>query len=170
MLTAAERQRRSRAHRNGDHSLCDRGRCDDAPDTPTGLRARGRRLWTDLVDEHTSPAERVLLEEACRIADRLDRLDELINADGHSWLALTGRDGEPELTVEVDRVLSEGRQHALALKLIVAELRQFRAPAKTPGRGARPSTTAAQPVTEGVPDGVLDLGAAIRKRRSQTAG
>lgn len=28
MATAAERQRRSRAHRRGDHSLCDPARCD----------------------------------------------------------------------------------------------------------------------------------------------
>jgi hypothetical protein len=36
MATAAERQRRSRAHKKGDHSLCDPNRCDSAASAVDG--------------------------------------------------------------------------------------------------------------------------------------
>ena len=90
MATAAERQRRYRAHKRGDHSLCDPNRgCNgvtpvtggsagSGPAAPTGLGARGHRLWAALAESIPGPAHLVLVEEACRIADRLDRLDRAL--------------------------------------------------------------------------------------------
>src|SRR5690242_3325012 len=45
-----------------------------------GFGPRGARLWREMTAERPdlSPAERVLLEEACRTADRLDRLDAFL--------------------------------------------------------------------------------------------
>lgn len=150
--SAAERQRRSRAHRKGDHSLCSES-CDGvtvtAPVTstvtaPAGqelveFSRRGRRLWRQM---HASgatfgPAETVLIEEACRLADRLDRLDALLRGDEDAWLRLRDRlDGGGQVVVILDSALGEARMHATALKQIVAELRQGGAKAGgNPGTG-----------------------------------
>jgi hypothetical protein len=155
--TDAERQRRHRAHKRGDHSLCSPQRCRPeavtapvTPVTPSGqglppaprLRARGRWLWRELVENgNPGPAERVLIAEACRLADRLDRLDAISNGKDRAWLqiaddlsALADSDGRVEIVV--DKVLGEARQQQTTLKQILGELRQASsgaAPAAQPG-------------------------------------
>jgi hypothetical protein len=63
----------------------------------------------------------VLLEEACRVADRLDRLDALLVGDLDVWARLDHRrDGTTE--VVVDGALSEARQQALALRQLLASI------------------------------------------------
>lgn len=146
--TAADRQRRHRAHKRGDHSLCSPERCDQTtvtasvtrdspptshfgpPEAPVPrLRARGRWLWQELVEKgNPSPAERVLIAEACRLADRLDRLDAISNGRDRAWLQISDDldavavDGQ--VTVIVDKVLAEARQQQATLKQILGELRQ----------------------------------------------
>lgn len=143
----AERQRRSRHHKRGDHSLCDPTRCGDGA-SPTAvtdvtrnavtgpgavgpavrLRARGQQLWRDLTAAgEPSPLERVVIEEACRLADRLDRFDAIVNGRDRAWLTLElGEDGV-DVTVVVDKALSEARQQQAVLKQLVAELRALAA-------------------------------------------
>ncbi len=102
---------------------------------PAGLATRGRRLWRELVaQEDFDPAERVLVEEACRITDRLDVLN-----------------GDLEVGPSSERlkVMSEARQQANVLKQIVAALRlpdeaTGKRPGKRPQRGAyKPSGVSA---------------------------
>lgn len=63
----------------------------------------------------------LLLEEACRIADRLDRLDALLVGDADTWARLDHRrDGTTE--VVVDSALTEARQQALALRQLLASI------------------------------------------------
>lgn len=71
------------------------------------------------------PAHRVLLQEACRTADRLDRLDRMLD-NRDDWIQARVLDlGEAKhVRVTVDGLLSEARQQALALRSIVGELRQ----------------------------------------------
>ncbi|WP_202321113.1 hypothetical protein [Mycobacterium intracellulare] len=74
----------------------------------------------------------LLLGEACRIIDRLDRLSNALNGHGRDWLKLAdeidrviGHGGNSEkitVKVTVDGLLSEARQQQLALKTIVAQL------------------------------------------------
>lgn len=168
--TGAERQRRYRLHRRGDHSLCHPARCNPAtvtqPVTPGGrptLGVRGERLWRQYADEgvELAPAERVLLEEACRAADRLDTLDRLLRGE-EPWLTMrAAEEGSPVVTLVVDRVLAEARQQQLALKGLLAELRQSRAPAKARGS----SRSQAVRSESGVGGGVADLTARIAARR-----
>jgi hypothetical protein len=125
MSSDAERQRRHRRHKADDHRLCLPHNCISAGHG-TGVTAvtRGVTLWRDLNGDTLPPAERVLLEEACRIADRLDKLDRLLDGDADTWLTLVEDRGDPDRqTVVVDKPLAEARQQALALKQIVAELR-----------------------------------------------
>jgi hypothetical protein len=95
--------------------------------TPAGLDTRGRRLWRDLTSaSRLGPAQLVLAEEACRLADRLDMLHALLSGDASAWasLQISADDGDMEITVIISSVLSEARLHAGALKGIVTELRQ----------------------------------------------
>lgn len=99
-------------------------------DPPRGLGERGRRLWRQSKPAHLPPAQRLLLEEACRIADRLERLDAILRGDERDWMRF-----QPDITgtvvrVVVDSVLAESRQQALALKALVSELRQGAATAQ----------------------------------------
>jgi hypothetical protein len=74
--------------------------------------------------DQLAPAVRVLLEEACRIADRLDKLDRLLDGDADQWVSLVEDRGDPERQfVVIDRPLAEARQQATALKQLIAEIR-----------------------------------------------
>lgn len=85
---------------------------------PPGLQAPGRRLWravlTDFeLDEH----ERLLLLEAARTVDVLERLnDEVLAAES---LTVTNRRGEPV----AHPAAVEARQQRLALARLLASLR-----------------------------------------------
>ncbi len=165
-LSAAERQRRSRAHKRGDHSLCDPERCADvtAPVTAVAepavteavtdvvlaeLGGRGRRLYLAVVQEtpELGARQRVILEEAARTADRLETLDRLLRGDERVWARVYVPEvGDPELVV--DKTLAEARQQQGILARLLSELRQSLAPADAkPGPGAQ--TTPASPTDAG---------------------
>lgn len=173
-LTNAERQRRYRAHRAGDHSTCDPLRCNgETPVTavtsqrPPRLAQRGRRLWDDMKGAELPAGRRELLEEACRLVDRLDQLDAALRGRA-PWLEF--RLGELsdviEVTVVVDGALSEARQQQLALKQVLAELRAAAPKVEAP---AAPATTVTPGGAPGVA-GVASLAERIAaKRRAGTA-
>jgi hypothetical protein len=176
--TAAERQRRYRArqkaHRAGDHALCaDPDKCAEPAVTPSRVTAvtrnagdygvRGARLWQEMSGDKLTGGPRTLLEEACRIADRLDKLAGIDSGDLEGLLRFKLSDDGTDVTVTVDSALSEARQQALALKQIIAELRQTATPAGR-RRPAPPSGGAS------VAAGVADLTTRIRDRRAQAQG
>lgn len=163
---AAERQRRYRAHNKGDHSLClpDRPCRTDARDVTSPVTVtvtrdeptRGRRLWDDMNGDTLTGGRRVLLEEACRIADRLDRLDALLAGSAEDWLSFVETKGNPDRQeIVIDRPLAEARQQATALKQIIAELRQGAASGGEQDQGG---------------DILDELAAARKKRLADAAG
>lgn len=179
-LSDAERKRRSRAHGKGDHSFCDLSRCDGTPtvtdvtasqpappadSTPKGLARRGRQLWKDVTATgDLTPPERTLLEQACRIADRLDRLAAFVAGDSDRWATFSIDYDSGEVMVVIDKALSEERQQAVAFKQLLAELRQSRAGAGT-GRQPIGKQPPAKEGAPNVPDGVGDLTARIAAKR-----
>lgn len=134
----------------------------DDSDSPPGLSERGRRMWTQSVEAWSlTPAHLVLLEEACRTADRCALLDGMIRnyADGPGGdedesEGRSGRSGG--ITV----LLAEARAQQVALKGIVAELRQGQRPV-----GGQSGSTGSSVGGSGV----TDLGARIAAKR-QTSG
>lgn len=85
------------------------------------FRARGQRLWAAHHEEVKTERGLVMLEEACRIADRLDQLDRLLKGDVDVWCRLAdGRDASIE--VRVDQALVEARQQANTLRQIIKDL------------------------------------------------
>ena len=74
-------------------------------------QTRGQSLWAEITELHDlDPMQRVILEEACRCADRLDELDALIAARG----AASALD---------DSILGEARQQQNVMKQLLVSLR-----------------------------------------------
>lgn len=175
--TPAERQRRYRLHKRGDHSLCVVGRCEgvtppvtrntgsDLQERTGGLGPAGRNLWSLMTaGAMLGPMQKVLLLEACRIVDRLDKLDGQLRGVDKEWLRLDRVDEDDmDMTyvVIVDKALAESRQQAATLKGLLAEVRQA-------GRtGVRPASGTGAPAPE--KEGSLgDLTARIRARQATT--
>jgi len=89
--------------------------------TPTA----GERLVADLSREGDGYAMTVMIVEAGRIADRLDRLAALLAGERSSWLSLkNGRDGAIE--VKVDSALQESRAQATTLRGLLYEIHRQR--------------------------------------------
>lgn len=101
---------------------------------PKTLGSRGKRLWREIAAERTlDPMQKVLLEEACRTTDRLEKLDEKLRGDADSWAHLRTRaeslhvdeDGDKSVTIDlvVDGALTEARQQQNILKQLLAAMR-----------------------------------------------
>lgn len=88
---------------------------------PVGLEARGSRLWEsfmaqdDSLSVESNPARDVALE-ACRVADRLERLNDICVA---AEPVVTNDKGMPM----THPAFAEARQQANVLKQLVAALR-----------------------------------------------
>jgi hypothetical protein len=170
--SAAERSRRAYRHKRGDHTLCDPSRrCGLIEQAETleavastqalpdgGYGPRGAEVREAMADAELGPLHRLLVDEACRMADRLDRLDAALQDKG-TWLRYETADGG-EVVITIDGVLAEARQQASALRGVIAEIR-----AALPKPEAKPSPTK-QP-KEG---GLSDLTARIAARRGPAAG
>lgn len=110
---------------------------------PARLGPRGAALWVSVTDVHTLAApELEILTEACRCADRLERLDQHLHDEDMSWLDVEKlRSDGATFRVTVDAALSEARQQQNILKQLIASLRlPDEATGKKPQhRGARGS-------------------------------
>jgi hypothetical protein len=70
-----------------------------------------------------NPPATVLLEEACRIADRLDKLDALLVGDADVWCRLVADlNSESTYELRVSSALVEARQQAAVLRQLVASV------------------------------------------------
>jgi hypothetical protein len=92
---------------------------------PARLGPRGAGLWTEITGLHSlAAAELEILAEACRCADRLERLDEHLHDEGMSWLDVEKlRSDGATFRLTVDAALSEARQQQNILKQLIASLR-----------------------------------------------
>lgn len=126
------------------------------PKAPEGLDTRGRRLWREMHSQGAlTPDRKALLEEACRIADRLDLLDSIIRVQAG------GVNAEESSAGDFQRWLAESRQQSATLKGLLAEIRSNAAASKAP---------AAKSAVKGAGSGVTDLGARIAARRKKASG
>ncbi len=88
-----------------------------APKTPPRLNTAGRRLWRDaLADYDFDTHEELLLLQACRCADRLDRL--AIEAESNP---VTVENHKGDLVAHP--ALTESRQQSITLARLLAALR-----------------------------------------------
>lgn len=84
---------------------------------PDGLELRGVRLWGDVTGKWTlRPDELVVLEDACREADLIDRIEA--GAAGAELMSV-GSMGQPV----VNPLIAELRQHRSTFQRLVASLK-----------------------------------------------
>lgn len=107
---------------------------------PANLGTRGRALWRDvLADTDLDAAGRVLLHEACRMADRLEQLDVLLRGDVATWAVISdeyGAGGKRTTKVVLDDALGEARQQAATLRQLLATLKLGTATERATERGS----------------------------------
>lgn len=95
---------------------------------PPYLNARGRALWDALTaGGNIEPTQEVLILQACRLVDTLDRLDGAKRSKS-MWISLADEaednfgDNSRTVKIVVDGLLSEYRQQAVALAAILAKI------------------------------------------------
>jgi hypothetical protein len=102
-----------------------------AAPAPKGIGKAGRALWRAVTGEYDlGEHERLMLVEACRIADRLDRLHAEAES---SEVTVTNHRGD----LAPHPALVEARLQAIALTRLVASLRLPAGDEDEPGRPQR---------------------------------
>lgn len=86
------------------------------------LGERGARLYAAYEPLVDGERGLVLLEEAARIADRLDRLDALLRGEASEWCRLVHDLRTDSYELRIDSALTEARQQASVLRQLVAAL------------------------------------------------
>lgn len=129
---------------------------------PSGLGPGGRSLWKGIADEHElDPVQVAQLTEACRMKDRLDKLNDLLRGDVATWAEVElDRGGEP-VSLRIDGAAKLANETANGMKQLLAALRLPDAQGKRPQyRGPR----GAQAPT--IPGGVSSLDRARARKSS----
>jgi hypothetical protein len=89
------------------------------PKFPTGLKARGKRLWTELHssgDFSGSPETVAVIEEACYLVDEIARQRRIIRKAGDDT-RVAGYNGQPDTMPEIKDVQ---RNQQLLLSMLKA--------------------------------------------------
>lgn len=93
----------------------------------------GSALWADLAEVGDPYSLTVLVIEACRLADRLTKLDLLLRGDIDTWARLTHRTLTDDYELKIDSASAEARQTAGALRQILTEIRRQKSEQDNPG-------------------------------------
>lgn len=100
---------------------------------PVGLEAKGQRFWSDITKVYDlGPHELLMLEDCCREADLIDRLEQDLAA---AELVVKGSMGQPVASP----LVTEIRQHRSTLARLIAALKL---PADDGGAAAERSSAA----------------------------
>ena len=99
----------------------------------------GQRLWDAITAAHEEldAQQEVQLTEACRMKDRLDKLDELLRGDVGAWATIEDFDGRPSVLV-ISSALDKANATANVMKQLLAAMRLPDSTGKRPQqRGVR---------------------------------
>lgn len=98
---------------------------DGMPTPPDWLKARGLELWIEVTQAHDLNASAlVLLGEACRTADRLERMAAALSSRTTMWFEIGDIDQATELGVPVivNGMIGEARQLQTSLRQTLTTL------------------------------------------------
>jgi len=98
---------------------------EGVPTPPDWLKARGLELWIEVTQAHKLNASALtLLGEACRTADRLERLAAALSSRSTMWFELGDIDQATELGVPivVNGMIGEARQLQTTLRQTLTTL------------------------------------------------
>lgn len=91
---------------------------------PKGLGDGGVELWTTVTEAHDLDITQVVqLTEACRMKDRLDKLDEVLRGDVDVWARLVHRTRTQDYELRIDDAAKYANTTANHLKQLIAALR-----------------------------------------------
>ncbi|WP_169840382.1 hypothetical protein [Corynebacterium sphenisci] len=95
-----------------------------APPAPAYLKARGQALWDSITADYSlTPAALVLLGEACRTADRLERMAGALASGKQMWFELGEEDPDTGgIPIVVNGLLGEARQAQGQLRQTLGQL------------------------------------------------
>jgi hypothetical protein len=97
-------------------------------DKPLNLLLRGSNLWDSVTAERDfDAAGYALLEDACRTADIIQNLTDMLDLDEASWINIIEEAGfespkEKRLILNVRPLLGEIRQQRLAMNRLINQL------------------------------------------------
>ena len=85
----------------------------------------GRALWDAVTADHDDldQVQLVQLTEACRMKDRLDKLDELLRGDVSAWASIESSDGGRPSVLVINSALDKANTTANAMKQLLAAMR-----------------------------------------------
>lgn len=86
---------------------------------PNFLKTAGRDLWDEVTAEYSlNPASRVVLAEACRMTDRLDRFAAALSSKKTFWFELGDAENalEDGVPVVVNNMIGEARQMTAGIR------------------------------------------------------
>ena len=85
----------------------------------------GRALWDAVTADHDDldQVQLVQLTEACRMKDRLDKLDELLRGDVSAWASIESSDGGRPSVLVINSALDKANTTANTMKQLLASLR-----------------------------------------------
>lgn len=98
---------------------------DDIPEPPEYLKAKGRKLWVDLTRRYTfTDAALMLVGEACRTVDRLERIAGALSSRSSLWFEVGDIDlaDDAGVPVIVNGMIGEARQLQTALRQTLSQL------------------------------------------------
>ena len=98
---------------------------EDVPAPPDWLKAKGRALWTSVVDQYVlTDAALSLLTEACRTIDRLERFSAALASQSTFWFEVKDIDlaDENGVPVIVNGMIGEARQLQTVLRQTLTAL------------------------------------------------
>lgn len=91
------------------------------------LRDSGKKLWRDIKSAYElDPVGDIILMEACRMKDRLDRLAGALSSSSSLWFELGDpietADGEVQIQVVVNNMIAEARQLQAAMAINLGKI------------------------------------------------
>ena len=102
-----------------------------------GFGVRGQELWDEWADKMPNPGSTAVLREACRLADRAERMHRILEHERRAWAVLSLEDmlsevmasaaefgvAEVSITLNVSSVVTEARSTANVLNTLINGLR-----------------------------------------------
>lgn len=102
-------------------------------DEVADLGVAGRRLYEALHSDADSYSVTAMLIEACRVKDRLDKLDLLLRGDIETWVVLVHDLRTEDYELKINSAAAESRQQATVLRQLLSEIARQKEPAQPAG-------------------------------------
>lgn len=109
---------------------------------PTDLGPGGRAMWDELLPKVETSDGQIILLEACRSKDRLDKLDAILRGDVGEWASVKFDHNDEPVELVIDKAATVAVSTQNMMKQLIAVLRLPDAKGVPTGRAPRTGTGA----------------------------